>query len=118
VGPLGGLHALLRAGGERQVLALACDMPHVSRALLERLLSEQPAAAVLAPRSPSGLWEPLCARYHAARVAPVCAQALQQGQRSFQALLARLEVAELPLSAEELGQLRDWDTPEDVAGDP
>jgi molybdopterin-guanine dinucleotide biosynthesis protein A len=116
IGPLGGLCALLRAAGEAPVIAVACDMPQVSLALLERLLSENTEAMVLAPRSEAGLWEPLCARYRAVDVLPICEAALAEGVRSFQQLFARLPVCELPLSSAERGALIDWDRPEDMSG--
>lgn len=59
VGPLGGLAGLLGRAGGRPTLALACDMPYVSRALIERLLRAEPAAIVAPVRE--GRWEP-CAR--------------------------------------------------------
>jgi molybdopterin-guanine dinucleotide biosynthesis protein A len=59
-------------------------------------------------------FEPLFARYDAPRVRPVLAQAIAQGVRSFQALFARLSVAELALEPGERSALRDWDRPEDV----
>lgn len=108
IGPLGGLAGLLEAGS---AIAVACDMPFVSSALLTRLRSERPGAAVLAPRS-QGLWEPLCARYDAALVLPTLTRALDAGTRSFQQLLASLEVTELTLATRE--ELVDWDTPEDL----
>jgi molybdopterin-guanine dinucleotide biosynthesis protein A len=114
VGPLGGLNGLLHAAGERRVLALACDLPRVSSALLERFLSERPQAAVLAARGSVGAWEPLCARYDAATVAPLCERALARGVRSFQALFSELTVEELALSDGERSQLGDWDYPEDL----
>jgi molybdopterin-guanine dinucleotide biosynthesis protein A len=120
IGPLGGLRALLLAGRPSPVLALACDMPYVSLALLQRLWREPaagsgPPAAVTAARR-DGRWEPLCARY-AAAVLPVLDQALAAGERSFQALLRRLPVHELVLSADERAELRDWDSPGDMVDD-
>ena len=116
VGPLGGLNALLRAAGGEPAIALACDMPFVASALLEKLAAYASTACVIAARNEAGKWEPLCARYDAARVAPVLERALSAGVRSFQALLAQVAVEVLPLSAPERTALIDWDTPEDVAG--
>lgn len=116
VGPLGGLCALLREAGDAHVIAVACDMPFVSSALLRRLRREQPAASVLAARSEAGFWEPLCARYHAKAVLPSCQSAIAEGVRSFQRLFARLPVCELSLTAAERTELKDWDRPEDVSG--
>jgi molybdopterin-guanine dinucleotide biosynthesis protein A len=71
---------------------------------------------VLAPRSEAGFWEPLCARYRADEVLPICISALAEGVRSFQQLFARLPVSELPLSSAERANLKDWDQPEDMSG--
>jgi molybdopterin-guanine dinucleotide biosynthesis protein A len=116
IGPLGGLSALLRTAGGAPVLALACDLPRVSESLLAQLASAEAPGDVLAPRGESGLWEPLCARYDAARVLGPLEDALTAGVRSFQQLFARLQVSELPLAAEQRAALVDWDSPEDVDG--
>jgi molybdopterin-guanine dinucleotide biosynthesis protein A len=113
IGPLGGLLGLLHSAESAPVLALACDLPRVSQALLERLASGDGAADVLAPRSESGLWEPLCARYEG-RVARPLEFAIGAGVRSFQRLFEHLQVAELTLSQAERAVLVDWDTPEDM----
>ncbi|HEX7481705.1 MAG TPA: NTP transferase domain-containing protein [Polyangiales bacterium] len=117
VGPLGGLAALLQHAGGRPVICVACDMPFVTRDLLEKLAAHPSQAPVLAPRdSQTRKWQPLFARYEPAGVQPALHAALHAGERSFQALLARLPVEELQLTAVEHAALRDWDTPEDVRG--
>lgn len=111
VGPLGGLRALLCARGPR-VIALACDMPFVDAACLARLRDAPDDAAVIAARrSPDAPWEPLLARYDAARVLPALDAALAAGERSFQAVLRRVTVAEITLPTQ---ALQDWDAPEDL----
>jgi molybdopterin-guanine dinucleotide biosynthesis protein A len=115
VGPLSGLAALLDHAGTEPCIAVACDMPFVSAALLSRLQLEVPDAAILAPRDEaSGKWEPLCARYLPGLVRPALTRALASGARSFQAVFRELSVVELALSAAERRELRDWDTPEDI----
>lgn len=115
IGPLGGLGGLLAAAGDGRTLALACDLPYVSEALVARLVADASAAPVLAPRASAlSVWEPLCARYDAKVVRPALDRLLAKGGRSFQQLLATLTVAELALGPDERTQLRDWDTPEDV----
>ena len=114
IGPLGGLMALLRWAGASPAIALACDMPMISAELLARLAAHPSRAQVLAARGASGLWEPLCARYSSAEIAPELTRALDAGVRSFQALFARLVLEELTLSPMERAALVDWDTPEDV----
>lgn len=95
-GPIGGLYtALLDARGSH-VLVLACDLPFVSAALLERLAAESRAAeevAVVVPRSARGL-EPLCAVYRTALAERVKRQ-IDRGELRLTALLAGLHVREL-----------------------
>jgi molybdopterin-guanine dinucleotide biosynthesis protein A len=117
IGPLGGLIALLRCGGETidsRVLAVACDMPFVSRGLVERLGTWPADGPILAPRR-NGRWEPLFARYDAGPVLPLAlALAHAAGSRSLQRLLDRAGAVELPLSPREERELDDWDSPSDT----
>ncbi|NOU33616.1 MAG: NTP transferase domain-containing protein, partial [Polyangiaceae bacterium] len=118
-GPLGGLVALLGAAlpgagaGDAPVLALACDMPHVSADLLRRLLDEAPGAAALAPRR-EGRWEPLCARYRPSAALPLAQRRLAERALALQGFLDALAATELPISPAEADELRDWDRPEDI----
>lgn len=115
IGPLGGLVALLRFAPTRPVIAVACDMPFVTAALVERLARDPRDAAVLAPREPAAhKWQPLFARYDAARVLPVLERAVSEDMRSFQRLFARLDVTEFEVEDAERALLHDWDTPEDI----
>jgi molybdenum cofactor guanylyltransferase len=115
IGPLGGLGALLAHAGDRPVVALACDLPYVQPVLLARLAHEPSPAAVLAPRDPeTGKWHALFARYDPVRVRPALRAVTARGERSFQALLRELDVAELSLDDAEHAQLRDWDHPGDM----
>jgi molybdopterin-guanine dinucleotide biosynthesis protein A len=117
IGPIGGLCALLAHAGERPALALACDLPYVTAALIMRLARDPSSAPVLAARDPeTGKWQPLFARYDAARVLPPLRAAIAEGVRSFQTFLRTVEVSELALSDGERALLRDWDEPGDLAG--
>lgn len=132
-GPLGGLSGLLafaesplagsrsaRQGaalGARDgehVLVLACDMPFVSAALIDKLAHGPGDEDVLLARGAGGFLEPLCARYRVASCAPRARAALAARELSLQALLRKLNVAELALSDAERAELRDWDRPEDI----
>jgi molybdopterin-guanine dinucleotide biosynthesis protein A len=77
-GPLGGLDAALAAAPDSAVLLLACDLPHVTRDLLEFLVAQLNAVDAVVPRTERG-YHPLCAVY-----AQTCRTAverrLQQGQ--------------------------------------
>lgn len=112
IGPLGGLLALLRHAGTHDVLALACDLPFVSPALVERLATEHEGAAAVAPRR-DARWEPLFARYSATRALTAAERRADAGAWSLQGLLDELEASPLSLAPEEVNQLDDWDCPED-----
>lgn len=118
-GPLAGLQAALRHAlntGRSRFVTVACDMPYVTPEALQQVRDHQSEAPVVAPRrGPDAPWEPMLARYDAARLADALAEAISQGQRSFQKLFASIEVEAPPLTPAIDCALRDWDTPEDVA---
>lgn len=117
VGPLGGLAALLRHAGARPAVAVACDMPHVTAAVLRRVAEASATEPVVAARrGPDAPWEPMLARYDSARVLPALEAALAAGERSFQALLGSLPVHALPTDAAIEAALADWDVPDDLPG--
>ena len=118
-GPLAGLQAALRhalSTGRSRVVTVACDMPYVTPEALQQVRDHRSEATVVAPRGgPGAPWEPMLARYDAARLTDALAAAISQGQRSFQKLFASIEVEALPLTPAVERALRDWDTPDDVA---
>lgn len=119
VGPIGALIALLshstRVG--RDAMALAADLPFVSRDLVSRLAEHAPASSAVAPRM-NGIWQPLFARYRSDASLEAARTVLATGHRALHRVLARLgsSAAELPLTPEEAALLADWDTPGDVSG--
>lgn len=108
-GPLGGLLALLENARVPHVVAVACDMPFVSAALLTRLL-DAPEAPIVAARS-GVRWEPFFARYEVAAVLPHARALAASPRHALQPLFTG--ATELLLSPGERLQLRDWDTPAD-----
>ena len=118
IGPLGGLRALLRhaeQAGASGALGLACDLPHLGVTLVQRLATEAPSADFLAPRD-GELWHTLVARYGTGALGAVEAT-IAAGERALQRVVARLgeRAVELRVDATERAELRDWDTPEDIA---
>jgi molybdopterin-guanine dinucleotide biosynthesis protein A len=103
LGALGGLHAALHWAAEEDrpgILAVACDMPFVSTALLQRLLEEAQAhdgPDVVVPESGSrrGL-EPLCA-YYSVRCLPAIAAAIQRGDTRMIGFHGDVRVQRVPL---------------------
>jgi molybdopterin-guanine dinucleotide biosynthesis protein A len=117
VGPLGGLAALFAEAERRHraALAVAADLPHVTRELVARLSAWAPGASAVAPR-PDGRWQPLFARYEPARCLPLALAALADGRLAARSVLESLggDAAPLPLGDEEAPLLDDWDSPEDM----
>ncbi len=84
-GPLGGLHAALRAFPGRYVLLVACDMPRLDAAVLQAMARAPRDADILMPRS-GGHLQPLHALYGPACL-PVADDMLAQGQLALKGLL-------------------------------
>ena len=122
-GPLGGLLALLAHAGPRSALAIASDMPLLTRDLVQRLV-DAPRAPIVAPRrriagtgsaAPEReTLEPLFARYDAAAVLPTCLAFARGGGRKLQLLLAACGAQALMISPAEAQALDDWDSPRDL----
>jgi molybdopterin-guanine dinucleotide biosynthesis protein A len=95
-GPIGGLYTALLDARHDRVLVLACDLPFVPGAFLERLAAESwtgEEVDAVVPRTARGL-EPLCAVYRkdcAGRVR----DRIARGELRMTALLADLRVREL-----------------------
>ena len=86
-GPLGGIHAALRASAAELNLVLAVDMPFVSAELLRYLVTRaknSPEAVATVPQAAGG-WQPLCAVYRRA-FADAAEQALRAGRYKIDAL--------------------------------
>lgn len=116
-GPIGGVIALLehaRSQGAAYALALGGDMPWVSGALVDRLIAASPAP-IVAPRR-DGRWETFFARYAVSgAVLATARRRAGDGEHSLQSLFRASGAVELRLDAREACELRDWDTPADLA---
>jgi molybdopterin-guanine dinucleotide biosynthesis protein A len=98
------------------VIAIACDMPYVSAEALGQVRDHASDATVVAPRrGAEAPWEPMLARYDAARLADLVEKAIQRDQLSFQQLFSSVLIEPLPLSPAIERALEDWDTPEEMA---
>jgi molybdopterin-guanine dinucleotide biosynthesis protein A len=85
-GPLGGIHAALRASAVELNLMLAVDVPFVSPALLEFLIARARSCdALVTVARAGGRWQPLCAVYRR-EFAEAAESALQQGRYKIDAL--------------------------------
>lgn len=91
-GPLGGIHAALRASSAELNLMLAVDVPFASPALLQYLIerARSSSAVVTVARTDEG-WQPLCAVYRR-EFAGAAENALQQGRYKIDALFGAMQV--------------------------
>lgn len=112
-GPLGGLAALLAHAGDGRAISVACDMPFVTREMLEHLISA-PSATVVAPKR-DGRWEPFFAVWDARAALPSVRARIAARELALQGALDALDAHELSLDDREARLLFDWDTPEDVS---
>jgi len=119
-GPLGGIHAALRASSAELNLVLAVDVPFVSRAFLQYLIAQArgaPDVAVVVPRGDEG-WQPLCAIYRR-EFAGVAELALRAGQykitRLFDEVRTRvIDREELEYAGVSPAIFRNLNTPEEL----
>jgi len=95
-GPLGGVFTALADARHAWVIVLACDLPFVPAAVLERLAAESRTGEqvdAIVPRTHRGL-EPLCAAYRATCEGHARAL-IARGERRMTAFVAGLRVREL-----------------------
>jgi molybdopterin-guanine dinucleotide biosynthesis protein A len=91
-GPLGGIHAALRASSQELNLVLAVDLPFVSPELLHYVIgrARESSAEVTVPRASKG-WQPLCAVYRRGFAGPA-ETALRAGGYKIDALFDTVKV--------------------------
>jgi molybdopterin-guanine dinucleotide biosynthesis protein A len=91
-GPLGGIHAALRASAAELNLMLAVDVPFVPPALLQYLVARARSSSAIAtvPRAGGG-WQPLCAVYRS-EFADAAEKALRAGHYKIDALFNDVKV--------------------------
>ena len=119
-GPLGGIHAALRASPTENNLMLAVDTPFLSlqflRYLIEQARAAPEAAVVIA--SVGGGWQPLCAIYRRIFVDPA-ETALRAGHNKIDRLFANLHTRiiddrELKSAGFSLDMFGNLNTPEEL----
>jgi molybdopterin-guanine dinucleotide biosynthesis protein A len=117
-GPLGGIHAALRASETELNLMVAVDMPFVESRFLAYLIASaaQSAAVVTVPRGAAG-WQPLCAVYRR-EFADAAEKALRMNKNRIDALFTEVETR--VISEEEMARMgfsasmfRNLNTPEE-----
>jgi molybdopterin-guanine dinucleotide biosynthesis protein A len=119
-GPLGGIHAALRASVTELNLVLAVDMPFVSWAFVQYLISRArstPEAAAVVARD-GDFWQPLCGIYRR-EFAAAAENALRSGHNRidplFDAVRTRvIEREELEAAGFSRAIFRNLNTPEEL----
>ncbi len=119
-GPLGGIHAALRASGSALNLMLAVDMPFVEGRFLEFLFEEaarHERAVVTIPRA-GGAWQTLCAVYRKP-FADLAEEALRAGKNKIDPLFREtaieiLDEPALTMQNFSVNMFRNVNTPEEL----
>lgn len=115
-GPLAGLVSCLETSSQAHLLVLAVDMPRISRAFLQDLLSHREPGRGIAPQI-EGRWEGLVALYPR-EILEEAARRLEAEDRSLQGLLRHgLTVGQMQVRAvdeDERPSFASLNTPEDL----
>lgn len=116
LGPLGAFAEGLSQIEAEWVLLLACDLPLLESAIVQRWASQLPTLPpdilALLPRQ-GELWHPMCGFYRSEAL-PQLQQFLTHGGRSFQNWLSQISVRSLKVGQPEFRMLRNFNTPEDL----
>jgi molybdenum cofactor guanylyltransferase len=114
MGPLSGIEALLASGIGEQYLVCACDVPRITPELLSMLTERRDEpATVFRTRGAEGI-EPLPMRISSDAL-PIVREQIDARRLSLLALMDRLRPAVIDLPAERTDELRNVNTPEELA---
>jgi molybdopterin-guanine dinucleotide biosynthesis protein A len=80
-GALGGIHAALNACTTQWAIVVACDMPFVSAALIQRLAQKRHQSDATVPLQPDGRPQPLCALYRVEPCLALATELIETGHR-------------------------------------
>lgn len=118
-GPIGGLEALLSQRPGRACILLACDMPHLSEALLRRLTAAEDGFDAAVCRTPDpdakspGRWHPCCGLYHASTL-PIIESAIAARRYEMNAMLAEMRILLIELTGDQTRAVENWNKPTDL----
>jgi molybdenum cofactor guanylyltransferase len=111
-GPMAGIHSAMLHSCRPHVLAVATDMPNVTVATLELIASSIGSYDVALPRTPDGIYHPLCAVYKRSLLPSIEERLVSGRNRLLELVFASRHVA-LTKGFNEL-DLANWNTPEDL----
>ncbi len=95
-GALGGVHAALSACRSEWAAIVACDLPCVTAALIDRLGSLRDDFEAVAPQQSDGRRQPLCALYRVVPSLTIAESLIKTGERKPVALLQSLRTLWVP----------------------
>lgn len=110
IGPMGGVYTALKVSSSERCMVVGCDMPFVTRELIEKIISYK-GYDVVVPRI-EGRVELLCAMYSKGCI-PVIEDLIEKKQYKLTLILERVGVKYLDLSRDELEYFVNINTPED-----
>jgi molybdenum cofactor guanylyltransferase len=110
-GPLGGLLTLFSHPTSEIVAVVACDMPDLTAATIERLVHTVQHPEIAAAVAVTDRREPLCAAYRVQICRSAAEELFRTGVRSLHELLATLNVFEVVLS--DFAEVRNVNSPQD-----
>lgn len=111
-GPLGGIEALLKSEIDEQYLVCPSDIPLVTADLLDLLTSPTTATATIFVMHGEGPVQSLPIRISAEAAAAITS-ALDAGRNAIHSFLESIDVATVPLTADQAKGLLNINTPED-----
>ena len=117
-GPVAGMLTAAQFAKGRRLICVGCDMPFVSRQVLEKILREQPDSPCLAvPRADvSAGFEPFLSRWDADLLQQRAEDLTRAGITRLRDLFKNEPVDAYPRDPEIARALQDWDLPGDVLG--
>ncbi|MGC9470990.1 MAG: molybdenum cofactor guanylyltransferase [Bacteroidales bacterium] len=95
-GPLGGILSVMKHRNDDFFLVLSVDLPLVTAAILEQILSLRKSYSLVIPLNSNGTHEPTCACYHR-KLLPLMEQMIHQGIYSLRPLIRHPECFSLPV---------------------
>jgi len=116
LGPMSGLCSLLEFAGEGWTVMVACDLPLLTGAVMEKLLGrvDDRCDAVVLVTAGDGRWHPCCAAYHGRLLAEVRSR-IESGETSLRALLREVRTKTVRLDSWMAGLVTNVNTPGDHA---
>ncbi|HDJ33197.1 MAG TPA: molybdenum cofactor guanylyltransferase [Bacteroidetes bacterium] len=96
IGPLGGILSVMKHRNDDYFLVLSVDLPLVTAAILEQILSFRKSYSLVIPVNSNGMPQPTCACYHR-KLLPLMEQMMRQGVYSLRPLIGHPECFSLPV---------------------